>query len=77
METPASRWPEMSQLAGLLPGVPGASPGQVIAAQGTQLHVACGSGALALHTLQYPGGRRMDSAAFLQARPVASGTRLG
>jgi methionyl-tRNA formyltransferase len=63
--------------AELLPGVPGASPGQVIAAQGTQLHVACGSGALALHTLQYPGGRRMDSAAFLQARPVASGTRLG
>ena len=52
------------------------SPGQVLAAQGEQLTVACGAGALDLLLLQRPGGRRIDAAAFLQARPGLAGRQL-
>ena len=51
-------------------------PGQVLAAQGGCLTVACGSGALDLLQLQRPGGRRVDVEAFLQARPGLAGRQL-
>jgi methionyl-tRNA formyltransferase len=60
----------------LRPGVSGA-PGQVLAAADGRLTVACGSGALDLLQLQRPGGRRIDTAAFLQARPGLAGRVLG
>jgi methionyl-tRNA formyltransferase len=54
--------------------VPGdGRPGQVLQAQGDQLVVACGSGALQLHELQLPGGRRIGVADFLQRQPVPLG----
>ena len=40
--------------------------GQVLQAQGEHLVVACGQGALALLSLQRPGGRRIDARDFLQ-----------
>ena len=52
-------------------------PGQVLVAQDGRLTVACGAGGLDLLQLQRPGGRRIDAAAFLQARPGLLGRRLG
>ena len=51
-------------------------PGQVLVAQDGRLTVACGAGGLDLLQLQRPGGRRIDAAAFLQARPGLLGRRL-
>jgi len=42
-------------------------PGQVLQAQGDALVVACGEQALALHTLQKPGGKRVSAREFLQS----------
>ncbi len=42
-------------------------PGQVLQAQGDTLLVACGEQALALHTLQKPGGKRVSAREFLQS----------
>jgi methionyl-tRNA formyltransferase len=58
--------------------VPGqaAEPGRVLAADGQQLVVACGEGALRLEALQRPGGKRLPVAAFLQARPGLVGQTL-
>jgi methionyl-tRNA formyltransferase len=53
-----------------------AAPGTVLDAGAGRLVVACGVGALSLEVLQRPGGRRVDAAAFLHARPVAPGARL-
>ena len=61
--------------ARLRPGLVGL-PGQVLAALGGCLTVACGSGALDLLQLQRPGGRRVDTAAFLQAKPGLAGRLL-
>jgi len=44
-------------------------PGEVLAAGDGPLVVACGEQALALTRLQWPGGRRVDAAEFLAARP--------
>ena len=52
-------------------------PGEVLRADGTDLIVACGEQALRLLQLQRPGGRRIDAAAFLQARPGLAGRMLG
>ena len=52
-------------------------PGEVLAAQDGRLSVACGDFALDLLQLQRPGGRRIDAAALLQARPGLPGQRLG
>ena len=60
----------------LRPDLAGA-PGQVLAAADGRLTVACGQGALDLLQLQRPGGRRIDAAAFLQARPGLAGRVLG
>jgi methionyl-tRNA formyltransferase len=46
-------------------------------ARGADLHIACGHAALALHQLQVPSGRRVDTTAFLQARPLRVGDCLG
>ena len=52
-------------------------PGQVLQAVDGRLCVACGEGALDLLQLQRPGGRRIDAAALLQARPGLAGRQLG
>ena len=54
-----------------------AVPGTVIAADGQQLVVACGDGALALLDVQRPGGKRGPVAQWLQAHPQPVGTVLG
>jgi methionyl-tRNA formyltransferase len=46
------------------------TPGEVLQAQGDTLVVACGEQALALHTVQRPGGKRMVVKDFLQACPA-------
>jgi methionyl-tRNA formyltransferase len=51
-------------------GVQG-SGGSILRAEGSELLVACGSGALRLTSLQRPGGRKMPAADFLR------GNRLG
>ena len=57
--------------------VPGAGrPGEVLRADGVALVIATGDGALALHTLQRPGGRRIGAADLLRARPVPTGLML-
>ena len=56
-----------------LPGL----PGQVLHADGGRCVVACGQGALALQSLQRPGGRRQDVATWLQAQPGLLGQRFG
>ncbi|HSW03674.1 methionyl-tRNA formyltransferase [Aquabacterium sp.] len=53
------------------------TPGRVLRADGGQLIVACGDHALQLLQLQRPGGRRIDTAAFLQAHPGLAGRQLG
>ena len=63
--------------AEVLDPAPSAAPGEVLRAEAGHLWLACGDGALALHRLQVPGGRRIDAAAFLQARSLVSGDRLG
>lgn len=52
-------------------------PGTLLRAGAEQLVVACGSGALALRTVQPAGGKRMPAAAFLAGRPLAPGTLFG
>ena len=61
--------------AALRPALSG-RPGQVLVAQDGRLCVACGEGALELLQLQRPGGRRIDAAALLQARPGLAGRQL-
>ncbi len=46
------------------------APGEVLHAQGDTLVVACGEQALALHTLQRPGGKRVPTKDFLQNAPA-------
>lgn len=46
------------------------TPGQILHAAGDAFVIACGQQALALLSLQRPGGRRQTVREFLQARPV-------
>ncbi|MBI5927562.1 MAG: methionyl-tRNA formyltransferase [Aquabacterium sp.] len=48
----------------------GGQPGVILHAQGDTLVVACGEQALALHTLQKPGGKRISVREFLQSCPT-------
>ncbi len=48
-------------------------PGQVLQADGEQLVVACGTGALQLLELQLPGGRRIGTREFLRGHALAPG----
>ena len=52
-------------------------PGEVLAVDDAGVLVACGEGALRLTELQRAGGKRLPAKAFLQARPIAAGTRFG
>lgn len=45
-------------------------PGQILAADGQGIVVACGEGALRITELQKPGGRRLASADFLSGHPL-------
>lgn len=45
-------------------------PGQILAADGNGIVVACGEGALRLTELQKPGGRRLASADYLRGSPL-------
>lgn len=54
----------------------GGSPGAVVAAGKQGIDVACGEGCLRLLEIQLPGGKRLDAAAFLNARDV-TGLTLG
>jgi len=54
----------------------GGLPGAVVAAGKQGIDVACGEGCLRLLEIQLPGGKRLDAAAFLNARDVA-GLTLG
>ena len=50
------------------------TPGTIIDVN--KLHVACGSGALAIEELQPAGGRRMPAIDFLRGHRIESGTRF-
>jgi methionyl-tRNA formyltransferase len=49
--------------------VPGAEPGQVVAATRDGIDIACASGTLRLTTVQRSGGRPIGAADYLNARP--------
>ncbi len=52
-------------------------PGEVLAAEGDALVVACGEGAVAIRELQLAGKKRLGARAFLGGRPLAVGARMG
>ncbi|MBU4499151.1 MAG: methionyl-tRNA formyltransferase [Gammaproteobacteria bacterium] len=51
--------------------------GEILHADGDQLVVACGEGALALREVQPAGSKRMPVAAYLASRSFAPGTHFG
>jgi hypothetical protein len=51
-------------------------PGTVLEASAAGLHVACGSGTLAVTELQRPGSRRMSAGEFLAGLPIGVGEVL-
>ncbi len=55
----------------------GAVPGQVLAADGQGIVVACGEGALRISALQRPGGKRLQAADFLRGHALQPGQVLG
>jgi methionyl-tRNA formyltransferase len=54
----------------------GAAPGTVVALGADGPVVACGQGALALLTLQRPGGKRVEAATWAAPKPLAIGESL-
>jgi len=48
-------------------------PGEILAADAQGIVVACGQGALRLLELQKPGGKRLETASFLQGFPMKVG----
>lgn len=55
-----------------------ALPGTVLVADPKRgMQIATGGGILEILTLQAPGTKRLDTAAFLRGRPLAEGIRLG
>lgn len=52
------------------------APGQILSADETGVHVACGRGALQLQLLQRPGGKRLSAADFLQGFPLVVGKQF-
>ncbi|MBI4809796.1 MAG: methionyl-tRNA formyltransferase [Nitrosomonadales bacterium] len=54
-----------------------AAAGTVLVIDRDAIHVACGSGALALKVLQKPGGKALPVAQFLQGFPLKIGDRFG
>ncbi|MGQ0598615.1 methionyl-tRNA formyltransferase [Aquabacterium sp.] len=66
-QLPTDKGPETIKLwsASVVPA--SGPPGSVLQAQGDSLVVACGVQALALHSLQKPGGKRVSVREFLQS----------
>jgi methionyl-tRNA formyltransferase len=54
-----------------------AAPGTVIAVSKTAISVACGSGSLAIASLQPAGSRRMTAAEFIAGHRIAPGDKFG
>ena len=54
-----------------------AVPGQILAADGQGIVVACGEGALRITELQRPGGKRLQAADFLRGHALLPGQILG
>ncbi|QMV72053.1 methionyl-tRNA formyltransferase [Comamonas piscis] len=54
-----------------------AAPGQILAADGQGIVVACGEGALRITELQRPGGKRLPAADFLRGHALQPGQILG
>jgi methionyl-tRNA formyltransferase len=52
------------------------SPGQITALTKDAIHVATGSGVLAIHELQAANGRRMPVAQYLTGHPLQTGMQL-
>jgi methionyl-tRNA formyltransferase len=52
------------------------APGTILAADGTGIKVACGTGILKIHQLQRPGGKPLPVADFLNGMTLATGTKL-
>ena len=52
------------------------APGEVIERDNARLVVACGTGALAIATVQRPGGKRLPVAEFLRGARLELGARL-
>ncbi len=57
-------------------GEPG-EPGRVLSVSADGPVIACGAGSVRLTELQRAGGKRLPASAFLQARPLQPGERLG
>ncbi|MEW5902784.1 MAG: methionyl-tRNA formyltransferase [Pseudomonadota bacterium] len=55
----------------------GAQPGTILAIEKDALHVACGTGALALLVMQKPGGKPLPVTQFIQGFPLQPGDRFG
>ncbi len=55
----------------------GGSPGKILQADKAGLIVACGAGALRVHELQTPGGRKMAAADWLIGHPLQAGSTFG
>lgn len=53
------------------------NPGEVIAANGQGIVVACGAGGLRIEELQKAGSKRLQAQAFLAGSALKPGTRLG
>jgi methionyl-tRNA formyltransferase len=51
-------------------------PGTILATDKNGVCVACGEGSLIIGTLQLPGKKRLDAAAFLSGHPLPVGTKL-
>lgn len=50
-------------------------PGSVLHAEGDDLMIACGTGALALRIVQRPGGRKMSAAEFLRGSALVGAAK--
>lgn len=48
----------------------GGRPGEILAADGRGLHIACGDGAVEIGILQAPGGKRMPAVDYLRGHPL-------
>ena len=64
---PGDKGPETVKVWAAQAAAERGTPGQVLQAHGDTLVVACGEGALALHMLQKPGGKRVCAREFLQS----------
>jgi methionyl-tRNA formyltransferase len=62
---------------GAVPEAGSGVPGTVLDGAGEALRVACGSGVLAITSLQRAGSKRLEAAQFLRGSPIPAKTVLG